>query len=113
MVAHKTAAAERRTRQGSQPAGIVARERRTLTAAESGAREREGGIDLDQQDAGSEPVMTLHEVAQFLRCHESTVYRLTKRGQIPGFRLGSEWRFLRAKIEQWIANCHHGALGRS
>ncbi len=56
--------------------------------------------------------MTLHEVAQFLRCHESTVYRLTKRGEIPAFRLGSEWRFLRSKIEQWIAKCHQGAMGR-
>jgi excisionase family DNA binding protein len=61
---------------------------------------------IDKQIVGSETVMTLHEVAQFLRCHESTVYRLTKRGQIPAFRLGSEWRFLRSKIEQWITTCH-------
>ncbi len=84
-----------------------------MTAAQSAARERERRIDLDQQNAGSESVMTLRELAQFLRCHESTVYRLTKRGQIPAFRLGSEWRFLRSKIEQWIANRHEGALGPS
>ncbi|HEV3113512.1 MAG TPA: helix-turn-helix domain-containing protein [Candidatus Binataceae bacterium] len=60
----------------------------------------------NRQNVGSETVMTLHEVAQFLRCHESTVYRLTKRGQIPAFRLGSEWRFLRSKVEQWITTCH-------
>jgi len=64
---------------------------------------------LDQQNAGYETVMTLQEVAQFLRCHESTIYRLTKRGQIPAFRLGSEWRFLRSRIEQWITNCHQSA----
>ncbi len=66
-------------------------------------------MDLDRQNVGTETVMTLHEVAQFLRCHESTVYRLTKRGEIPAFRLGSEWRFLRSKIEQWISSCHHAA----
>jgi len=66
---------------------------------------------VDQLEVGSETVMTLHEVAKFLRCHESTVYRLTKRGQIPAFRLGSEWRFLRSRIEQWITNCHQGQIG--
>jgi len=55
--------------------------------------------------------MTLHEVAQYLRCHESTVYRLTKRGEIPAFRLGAEWRFLRSKIDQWISSFHQNALG--
>ena len=63
-------------------------------------------LPTNRQNVGSETVMTLHEVAQFLRCHESTVYRLTKRGQIPAFRLGSEWRFLRSKVEQWITTCH-------
>ncbi len=61
---------------------------------------------MERQNEGFDTVMTLHEVAQFLRCHESTVYRLTKRGKIPAFRLGSEWRFLRSKIEQWISNSH-------
>src|SRR5579883_3180532 len=73
------------------------------------AKTSQGGLALDRQNVGTETVMTLHEVAQFLRCHESTVYRLTKRGQIPAFRLGSEWRFLRSKIEQWISSCHHAA----
>ncbi|HEY2104843.1 MAG TPA: helix-turn-helix domain-containing protein [Candidatus Binataceae bacterium] len=68
---------------------------------------------INRQDVGSETVMTLHEVAQFLRCHESTVYRLTKRGQIPAFRLGSEWRFLRSKIEHWITASHQSPAGLS
>jgi hypothetical protein len=32
-------------------------------------------------------VMTLEEVAQLLRCHPSTIYRLVKRGKIPAFAL--------------------------
>lgn len=32
-------------------------------------------------------VMTVREVAAYLRVHPSTIYRLLKRGQIPGFRM--------------------------
>jgi excisionase family DNA binding protein len=46
-------------------------------------------------------VLTLAEVAQFLRVHPSTVYRLLKQGAIPAFKLGSDWRFTRGAIESW------------
>ncbi|MGH7863343.1 MAG: helix-turn-helix domain-containing protein [Candidatus Binataceae bacterium] len=46
-------------------------------------------------------VMTVFEVAKFLRCHEATIYRMLKRGTIPAFRVGADWRFLREQIEQW------------
>jgi len=47
--------------------------------------------------------MTVDEVAEFLRCHRLTVYRLLRRGQIPGaFRVGSDWRISSDKFEEWI-----------
>ena len=46
-------------------------------------------------------VMTLAEVADYLRCHPSTIYRLMKAGDLPGFKVGSDWRFNRASIDQW------------
>jgi excisionase family DNA binding protein len=46
-------------------------------------------------------ILTLAEVAQFLRVHPSTVYRLLKQGAIPAFKLGSDWRFTREAIESW------------
>jgi excisionase family DNA binding protein len=69
----------------------------------------EADLNRKNQIAGSETVMTLHEVARYLRCHESTVYRLTKRGELPAFRLGAEWRFLRSKIEDWIIHAQRAA----
>src|SRR5258708_40102973 len=33
------------------------------------------------------------EVCDLLKVHPSTVYKLTREGKIPGFRIGSEWRF--------------------
>jgi excisionase family DNA binding protein len=49
-----------------------------------------------------ETVLTLEEVAQFLRVHPSTVYRLLKKKQIPAFKLGSDWRFSLESIEKWV-----------
>jgi excisionase family DNA binding protein len=46
-------------------------------------------------------VLTLADVAQFLRVHPSTVYRLLKQGAIPAFKLGSDWRFTREAIQSW------------
>lgn len=48
------------------------------------------------------PVMKLDEVADLLRCHRSTIYRLIKRGEIPCWQLGSDWRFNREAIEGWM-----------
>ncbi len=48
-------------------------------------------------------VMTLEEVAAYLRVHESTVYRLLKAQRIPAFKLGSDWRFTKESVDKWIA----------
>jgi len=48
-------------------------------------------------------VMTLEEVSEYLRVHPSTVYRLLKKHLIPAFKVGSDWRFNRASIEQWCS----------
>jgi excisionase family DNA binding protein len=50
-------------------------------------------------------VLTLEEVAELLRVHPTTVYRLLKKSQIPAFRIGSDWRFNQASIERWIKQC--------
>jgi excisionase family DNA binding protein len=49
-------------------------------------------------------VMTLEEVAEFLRVHSSTVYRLLKDRNIPAFKVGSDWRFNIDSIEKWVVN---------
>jgi excisionase family DNA binding protein len=43
----------------------------------------------------------LTEVADYLRVHPSTIYRLLKRKELPAFKVGSDWRFNRAAIDQW------------
>jgi excisionase family DNA binding protein len=48
-------------------------------------------------------MMTLREVDEYLNCHNSTVNRLARAGELPAFHLGSDWRFRRSDLERWIA----------
>lgn len=49
-------------------------------------------------------IMTPKEAAKYLSLHLITVYRLTKKGELPGFKLGGQWRFKKDLLEAWIAN---------
>ena len=48
-------------------------------------------------------ILTLEEVAVYLKAGKRTVYRLAQEGKIPAFKLGGSWRFRRAELDQWIA----------
>lgn len=45
-------------------------------------------------------IMTVDEVAVYLKLSKITVYKLTQKGEIPGFRIGSSWRYNREKIDE-------------
>ena len=46
-------------------------------------------------------IMTVHDVASYLRLSEAKVYRLAKEGSVPSFRLGKSWRFRKDMIDEW------------
>jgi excisionase family DNA binding protein len=48
-------------------------------------------------------VMTSVEAADYLKMHVKTVCRLAKEGKIPAKKVGSEWRFLRSVLDNWLA----------
>ena len=51
----------------------------------------------------SEPqVMTIDELAKYLRLSKSTLYKLCQKHEIPGQKIGRHWRFLRDEINQWL-----------
>lgn len=54
-------------------------------------------------------ILTIDEVAAYLKAGKRTVYRLAASGQIPAFKLGGTWRFSRDELNQWIA----GRIGKS
>lgn len=53
-------------------------------------------------NTGAGEVMTLAEVALYLKLAEKTVLRMVHRGQIPCAKVASQWRFLRPMIDDWL-----------
>lgn len=47
-------------------------------------------------------IMTIGEVADYLKVTERTIYRLAGAKQIPAFKVGGSWRFSKADIDGWI-----------
>jgi excisionase family DNA binding protein len=47
-------------------------------------------------------ILTLTEVAAYLRVTKRTLYRLAQEGQLPAFKLGGTWRFRREELDRWI-----------
>ncbi len=50
----------------------------------------------------TDEILTLKEVAAYLKLAEKTAYRLAANGKLPGFKVGGSWRFKRSDIEGWI-----------
>jgi len=53
--------------------------------------------------------LTVKEVSELLRVHQTTVYKLVKEGRIPAFRIGSDLRFSLDLIVRWMAARSTGA----
>lgn len=50
----------------------------------------------------SDEILTLKEVAYYLKLAEKTAYRLAAEGKLPGFKVGGSWRFKKEDVLQWI-----------
>ncbi|MEH6575682.1 MAG: helix-turn-helix domain-containing protein [Amphritea sp.] len=50
----------------------------------------------------TDQILTLKEVAEYLKLAEKTAYRLAAEGKLPGFKVGGSWRFKKEDIENWI-----------
>ncbi len=49
-------------------------------------------------------LMTIDEVAKYLRMKKVTIYKHAQAGKIPGFKVGSSWRFKKSTIDKWITD---------
>ena len=52
----------------------------------------------------TDEILTLKEVAQYLKLAEKTAYRLAAEGKLPGFKVGGSWRFRKEDIQAWITD---------
>jgi len=47
-------------------------------------------------------ILTIKDVAKYLKVNERTVYRLAASKEIPAFKVGNVWRFRKDELDQWI-----------
>lgn len=49
----------------------------------------------------SDDILTIKEIAEYLKIKEKTAYVLAAKGEIPGFKVGGSWRFRKEEIVEW------------
>ncbi len=54
-------------------------------------------------------IMTLSEIARYLRLSEKTVAQLAKSGELPAAKIASQWRFRKPAVDSWITSRIHAA----
>ena len=55
-------------------------------------------------------ILTAKEVAEYLQLTEITIYKYATEGKIPGYKIGSRWRFEKDKIDDLLKNGNSGLL---
>lgn len=58
--------------------------------------------DRDNGQAPGNDILTLEEVASYLRLTPQTIYKWAQEKRIPGAKLGKEWRFRKSIIDRWL-----------
>jgi excisionase family DNA binding protein len=56
------------------------------------------------QESALAGTLTVTELADYLKISRSMIYRLLKRGELPGSKIGSDWRFYVEEIDRWRAD---------
>lgn len=59
----------------------------------------------------TDEILTLKEVAAYLKLAEKTAYKLAAEGKLPGFKVGGSWRFKREDVQNWIEEQKLGNKG--
>ena len=55
-------------------------------------------------------IMTVKDVAEYLRMSEAKVYKLVKEGVLPVVRIGKTWRFRKDLLDDWLKECSRNEL---
>jgi len=53
-------------------------------------------------DPETAAVLTINELAEYLRIPKSTLYKLAQEGKIPAQKVGRHWRFRKEAIDRWL-----------
>ena len=58
--------------------------------------------DRENSRSPGNDILTLEEVASYLRLTPQTIYKWAQEKRIPGAKLGKEWRFRKSIIDRWL-----------
>jgi excisionase family DNA binding protein len=47
-------------------------------------------------------ILTLEELAQYLKISKPTLYKMVENGKIPALKLANQWRFKKEDIDKWL-----------
>ena len=50
-----------------------------------------------------EDIMTVKEIAEYLKLNPATIYKLARSGEIPAAKIASEWRFPKELVDAWLS----------
>jgi excisionase family DNA binding protein len=67
-----------------------------------GRKTRVGRVTEEEIENMRSRLLTLREVANYLHVHTGTLYRLLKKGQLQGLRVGRDFRFDIREVDDWI-----------
>jgi len=55
-------------------------------------------------------ILTVREVAEYLRMSEAKVYRLANERYLPAVRIGKSWRFRKDLLDRWLSQCTESTI---
>src|SRR5208337_2987063 len=58
-------------------------------------------------------LMTVRQLAAYLNLNERTVLKLVSEGELPGVKIGNQWRFRKAMLDAWLDDQMLGVTPRS
>ena len=53
-------------------------------------------------DKQADDVMTIDELAAYLKLSKSSLYQFARAGKVPGVKIGEQWRFQKSAIDEWM-----------
>lgn len=57
---------------------------------------------LCAQCKGKGRLLTVDDLAEYLRVNKATIYRMARNGELPAFKVHNMWRFRKDLIDEWL-----------
>jgi len=59
--------------------------------------------------ARPDDILTMDELAEYLKISKSTLYKLAMENKLPGQKIGKRWRFHKDAVDRWVQNYPDGS----